>query len=612
LRNPVYMRVFTLFLIVSLLFSLAACAQNAEATWQEQYDLGVRYLNEGKYEEAVIAFNAAIEIDPKQADAYIGLAEVYTVQGDTEKAAEVLEKAVAEIGETEALTAAMAGLDFSSAAAGENYIERHDNDDGSYYIYEYSSDGRMISYTYYDTSGWYCTGFFGEDGRNLYDIFYNADGSFDKRRDFEYDEHGNVIWEYNTDENGNLLYSTQYEYDEYGNRIRTIIYDADGNIQSIDEMASHYGDLVGGKVAAEIVGGTLDIGDLQVMFVPGDDEYNPGAVGRAEYSYTVYGPENLHVVLIGMWTQGSFDRSSLYDEVSMMAETWRDMDISDWGYRGLPAEDWTSRPVDSFEINEVCETILIGLDKNGDVVGYSVIRQQISASGNDGDVDLGDAGFVPTEPANLPSFDEINYFGQHPEGLTVMQMEEIAAQNGYITTNNQEWGAEDDYYWFQAESQDSWGVHINGMQYDYENQWSYLGYTHYYDYTEYAPINIGLRDIYTHDSMAEVLVKLGIPDAEAMAQEIEDISANYTFDEALDQIYSRDFTRYDTDRGIFFQIGNGGGSGPADENGVYYLESLSAELQYSYDWGGYSIQFEFTNGILTGASLNRYEAYGMG
>ncbi len=46
-------------------------------TWQEQYDLGVRYLSEGNYEEAIIAFTAAIEIDPKQAPAYIGRGDAY-------------------------------------------------------------------------------------------------------------------------------------------------------------------------------------------------------------------------------------------------------------------------------------------------------------------------------------------------------------------------------------------------------------------------------------------------------------------------------------------------------------------------------------------------------
>lgn len=53
-------------LLVSTLFG---CAQNEAAlTWQEQYDLGVRYLSEGNYEQAVIAFTAAIEIDLKRPD----------------------------------------------------------------------------------------------------------------------------------------------------------------------------------------------------------------------------------------------------------------------------------------------------------------------------------------------------------------------------------------------------------------------------------------------------------------------------------------------------------------------------------------------------------------
>lgn len=46
-------------------------------TWQEQYDLGVRYLSEGNYEEAILAFTAAIEIDPKRAPAYVGRGDAY-------------------------------------------------------------------------------------------------------------------------------------------------------------------------------------------------------------------------------------------------------------------------------------------------------------------------------------------------------------------------------------------------------------------------------------------------------------------------------------------------------------------------------------------------------
>lgn len=84
----------TVLLIIAgaFLLSLCACGQNVseqidgvgQMTWQEQYDLGVRYLSEGNYEEAIIAFTAAIEIDPKQAPAYVGRGQAYVLSGDTE------------------------------------------------------------------------------------------------------------------------------------------------------------------------------------------------------------------------------------------------------------------------------------------------------------------------------------------------------------------------------------------------------------------------------------------------------------------------------------------------------------------------------------------------
>lgn len=58
-------------------------------SWEEQYDLGLRYLSDGSYEEAIIAFTAAIEIDPKRAEAFYGRGQSYyklvplVEQGDT-------------------------------------------------------------------------------------------------------------------------------------------------------------------------------------------------------------------------------------------------------------------------------------------------------------------------------------------------------------------------------------------------------------------------------------------------------------------------------------------------------------------------------------------------
>ena len=71
-----------------LIFTVTACTASTP-TWQEQYDLGVRYLSEGNYEEAIIAFTAAIEIDPKRVEAYSGLSDAYLAIGDYESASEV-------------------------------------------------------------------------------------------------------------------------------------------------------------------------------------------------------------------------------------------------------------------------------------------------------------------------------------------------------------------------------------------------------------------------------------------------------------------------------------------------------------------------------------------
>lgn len=84
-----------IWLIICLMLLLPACAAgqpgstagepSQDFTWQEQYDLGVRYLSEGNYQEAILAFTAAIDIDPKQAPAYIGRGDAYVKSGETEE-----------------------------------------------------------------------------------------------------------------------------------------------------------------------------------------------------------------------------------------------------------------------------------------------------------------------------------------------------------------------------------------------------------------------------------------------------------------------------------------------------------------------------------------------
>ena len=73
-----------------LLLVLAACQK--QSVWQEQYDLGMRYLSESNYEEAILAFTAAIEIDPNYIDSYIYLIQAQLASGDIEGAEETRKK----------------------------------------------------------------------------------------------------------------------------------------------------------------------------------------------------------------------------------------------------------------------------------------------------------------------------------------------------------------------------------------------------------------------------------------------------------------------------------------------------------------------------------------
>ena len=81
-------RIVSLVLTLALALGLCACGQKAGATWQEQYDLGVKYLSEGNYEEAVIAFTAAIEIDAKRPEAFLGRGDAYVSQAEESGAPE--------------------------------------------------------------------------------------------------------------------------------------------------------------------------------------------------------------------------------------------------------------------------------------------------------------------------------------------------------------------------------------------------------------------------------------------------------------------------------------------------------------------------------------------
>lgn len=67
---------------------------SVSARVKKQIDLGTKYLLEGNYQEAVLAFEKVIRIDPKNVDARLGLAEAYIALDRTEDATAVLQDAM--------------------------------------------------------------------------------------------------------------------------------------------------------------------------------------------------------------------------------------------------------------------------------------------------------------------------------------------------------------------------------------------------------------------------------------------------------------------------------------------------------------------------------------
>ena len=86
------MKKLKFLLIISIIGLLIIGCSSKVARIKEQLDLGSKYMAELDYENAIIALNKAIEIDPKNVDAYAMLAKVYEKSGRPDEAKSTLEK----------------------------------------------------------------------------------------------------------------------------------------------------------------------------------------------------------------------------------------------------------------------------------------------------------------------------------------------------------------------------------------------------------------------------------------------------------------------------------------------------------------------------------------
>ena len=75
-------------IIMALVLMFSGCGKSIEQQISEQLELGQKYLAEANYDEAIVAFEKVIDLDPKNTDAYLQLADLYITIGDKELASE--------------------------------------------------------------------------------------------------------------------------------------------------------------------------------------------------------------------------------------------------------------------------------------------------------------------------------------------------------------------------------------------------------------------------------------------------------------------------------------------------------------------------------------------
>lgn len=88
----------TLVIIVACIAAVILFVQSSSPSRQfrTQLDLGYKYLENLEYEQAIVAFEAAIEIDPKNVEAYKCLVDTYIQMGDDQLAIEAAQRAYDE------------------------------------------------------------------------------------------------------------------------------------------------------------------------------------------------------------------------------------------------------------------------------------------------------------------------------------------------------------------------------------------------------------------------------------------------------------------------------------------------------------------------------------
>jgi Tfp pilus assembly protein PilF len=227
----------------------------------EQLDLGNKYLEEMDYEQAIVAFNKALEIDPMNAEAYLGLVEVYIRTTDFETALEYAQKGYEATGD-ERLKEKIDMIESGSIFADNGRIMKtsfyNNEEDLSYYVtYTYNLKGNIDSISAYTPNDVLIDEVeykYDEEDRCIWGVasfsgIFLEDETPLSRGEYQYDDEGNITNVTRYDDKGNEINHSEYNYESNGHEIIITYYpdggyyrdesDAEGNRISYERYDSN-------------------------------------------------------------------------------------------------------------------------------------------------------------------------------------------------------------------------------------------------------------------------------------------------------------------------------------------------------------------------------------
>ena len=91
-KNKIAVIITAVLIIAAIVTAAMTPALLKHVQINDQMKIAMQYLNDLDYESAILAFTKILEIDPKNINAYVELANVYTTIGKSEEAYVILKK----------------------------------------------------------------------------------------------------------------------------------------------------------------------------------------------------------------------------------------------------------------------------------------------------------------------------------------------------------------------------------------------------------------------------------------------------------------------------------------------------------------------------------------